>query len=165
LQLAPSDCIVSSLPPKGIPTRSNQQLPLVPSEAEPEKIIKKGKASLKSFYAATTSASGQLPDSTLDTPTVLSCKISLPSAKVSKKLDFEEFPIEYSSFETELKEENIDIFSSPDIEKCFSLDSFEDFSTLGLAAPLSVKTFAAKEVELHPLYRPCHLLPRINLIL
>jgi hypothetical protein len=88
-----------------------------------------------------------LPDSTLDTPVVLSSKISLPSAEVSKKLDFEEFPVEYSSFETELKEENIDIFSSPDIEKCFSLDSFEDFPTLGLATPLSVKTFAAKEVE------------------
>jgi hypothetical protein len=88
-----------------------------------------------------------LPDSTLDTPVVISSKLSLPSAEVSKKLDFEEFPVEYSSFETDLKEESIDIFSSPDIEKCFSLDSFEDFPTLGFATPLSVKNFAAKEVE------------------
>jgi hypothetical protein len=47
--------------------------------------------------------------------------------------------VEYSSFETELKEESIDIFSSPDIEKCFSLDSFEDFPTLGFSTPLFVK--------------------------
>jgi hypothetical protein len=85
-----------------------------------------------------------LPDSTLDTTTILSSKIPLSSAEVSKKIDFEEFPIEYSSFETEFKEENIDIFSSPDIEKCFSLDSFEDFPTLGFATPLSVKKFATK---------------------
>jgi hypothetical protein len=45
-----------------------------------------------------------------------------------------------------LKEENIDIFSSPDIEKCFNLDSFEDFPTLGFATPLYVKTLATKEV-------------------
>jgi hypothetical protein len=45
-----------------------------------------------------------------------------------------------------LKEENIDIFSPPDIEKFFSLDSFEYFPTLGFATPLSVKIFAAKEV-------------------
>ena len=85
---------------------------MVPPEADPEKIIKKGKDSKKGFSAATTSASGQLPDSTLDTPVVLSSNISLPSAEVSKKLDFEEFHVEHSSFETELKEENIDIFSS-----------------------------------------------------
>jgi hypothetical protein len=119
---------------------------LVPPEVDPENIIKKGKASNKGFSVATTSASGQLPDSTLDTPTILSSKLPLSSAEVSKKIDFEEFPVEYSTFETELKEENIDIFSSLDIEKCFSLDSFEDFPTLGFATPLSVKTLAAKEV-------------------
>jgi hypothetical protein len=47
--------------------RSNPQLPLVPFEADPEKMIKKGKSSQKCFFATATSASGQLPDSTLDT--------------------------------------------------------------------------------------------------
>jgi hypothetical protein len=55
-----------------------------------------------------------------------------------------------------LKEENIDIFSSPDIEKCFSLDSFEDFPTLGFATPLSVKNISAKEVGTSS---PSHTLP------
>jgi hypothetical protein len=146
LQPTPGESIVSTLAPKGRHTRLNPQLPLVPYEADLEKIIKKGKASLRGFSATTTSPSGQLPHSTLDTPVVLSSKISLPSVEVSKKLDFEEFHVEYSSFETELKEENIDIFSSPDIEKCFNLDNFEDFPTLDFATPLSVKTFVAKEV-------------------
>jgi hypothetical protein len=119
---------------------------LVPPEADPEKIIKKGKASKIGFSAATTSASGQLPDSTLDTPIVLSNNLPLSSTEVSKKIYFEEFLVEYSTFETEVKKENIDIFSFPDIEKSFSLDSFEYFPTLGFATPLSVKTFVSKEV-------------------
>jgi hypothetical protein len=65
-------------------------------------------------------------------------------------LDFEEFLVEYSSFETELKEENIEIFSSPDIEKCFSLDSFEYLPTSTFSTPLSVKTFSTKEVGTQP---------------
>jgi hypothetical protein len=146
LQTAPGDSIVSALEPKGRHTRPNPQLPLVPPEADPEKIIKKGKSSQKSFPVAATSASGQLSDSTLDTPVVLLSKIPLSSVEVSKKLDFEDFHVEYSSFETKLKEENIDIFSSPNIEKCFSLDSFEYFPTLSFATPLSIKTFATKEV-------------------
>jgi hypothetical protein len=94
LHTAPGDSIVSSLAPKGRHTRSNPQLPLVPPEVDLENIVKKGKASQKHFSVATTSASGQLPDSTLDTPAVLSSKLPLSSAEVSKKLDFEEFPIE-----------------------------------------------------------------------
>ena len=94
MYLAPSDSIDSSLAPKGIHTRSNPQLPLVPPEADLEKIIKKGKDSKKGFSASTTSASGQLLDSTLDTQVVLSSKLPLSSVEVSKKLDFEEFPVE-----------------------------------------------------------------------
>ena len=127
--------------------RSNPQLPLVPPEDDPEKIIKKGKASLKRFSVAATSSSGQLPDSTLDTPIILSSKLSLPSIEVSKKLDFEEFLVKYSCFETNLKEEIIDIISSLDIEKCFSLDSLENFPTLVFATPPPLKIFVAKEVE------------------
>jgi hypothetical protein len=156
LHPAPGESIVSTLAPKGRHTRSNPQLPLVPSEADPKKIIKKGKASLKKKIATATSVFGQLLDSTLDTPAILSSKLSLPSAEVSKKIDFEEFLVEYSSFETELKEENIDIISSPDIEKCFSLDSFGYFPTLGFATPLSVKNFVSKEVGTSS---PFHTLP------
>jgi hypothetical protein len=83
LHLAPGNSIDSSLVPKGRHTRSNPQLPLVPLEADPEKIIKKGKASQEIFSATATSASGQLHDSTLNTPIVLSSKLPLSSAEVS----------------------------------------------------------------------------------
>jgi hypothetical protein len=63
--------------------RSNPQLPLVPPEVNLEKIIKKGKDSQKKKSATATSASGQLHDSTLDTPVVLSSKLPLSSAEVS----------------------------------------------------------------------------------
>jgi hypothetical protein len=101
LHLAPDDSIDSSLAPKGRHTRSNPQLPLVPLEADPEKIIKKGKDSNFFFFSvATTSAYGQLHDSTLSTLVVLSSKLPLSFAELSKKLDFEVFPVEYSTFET-----------------------------------------------------------------
>ena len=47
--LAPEDSIDSSLAPKGKHMRSNPQLPLVPPEADPEKIIKKEKLLKKVF--------------------------------------------------------------------------------------------------------------------
>jgi hypothetical protein len=113
---------------------------LVPPEANPENINKKGKSSKKGFSVDTTSASGQLPDSTLDTPAILSSKLPLSSVEVSEMIDFEEFHVEYSTFETELKEENIDIFSSHDIEKCFSIDNFEDFPTLGFGTLMQTRS-------------------------
>jgi hypothetical protein len=58
LQIAPSDSIVLAMAPKGKHMISNSQLPLVPPKANPEKIIKNGKASQKRFSAAATSASG-----------------------------------------------------------------------------------------------------------
>ena len=57
IHLAPSDSIDSTLAPKGRHTRSNPQLPLVPPEADPEKIINKGKASHESFSVVARSAS------------------------------------------------------------------------------------------------------------
>jgi hypothetical protein len=90
--------------PKGRHTRSTPQLHLATPEDDPEKIIKKGKDSQESFYAIVSCTFGQLPDPFLNTPVVISSIPPLPSAKVSKNLDFENFPIEYSSFDLELKE-------------------------------------------------------------
>jgi hypothetical protein len=77
---------------------------LVPPKANPERIIKNGKSSKKGFPATTTSASGQLLDSTLDTPTILSSRLPLSSAEVSKNIEFELFHVEYSTIETQFKE-------------------------------------------------------------
>jgi hypothetical protein len=88
-----------------------------------------------------------LPDSTLNTPVLTSSNPSLPSAKVSKNIDFQKFPIEYSSFETDLKEESFEIISSLDIVKWYNLESLEEFPTLGFSTPHPVKISAAKEKE------------------
>jgi hypothetical protein len=133
--------------PKGNHTRSTPQLPLATPEVDPEKIIKKGKSSQESFAAAVSGTSGQLPDSFLNTPVVISSIPPLPSAEVSKNLDFENFLVEYSSFKPELKEENFEILASPDIVKWFRLESLEDFPTLGFATPPPIKIFVTKEEE------------------
>jgi hypothetical protein len=87
-----------------------------------------------------------LHDSILNTPVVISSIPPLPSAEVSKNLDFENFPIEYSSFDPELKEENFEILASPNIVKWFRLESLEDFPTLGFATP-PIKIYVSKEEE------------------
>jgi hypothetical protein len=156
LQLAPGDSIFSSLSPKGRHKRSNPQLPLVPPKADPEKISKKGKCSQEFFYVAATSSYGQLPDSTLNTPVLISSNPSLPTAEVSKNLDFQKFCIEYSSFETDLKEERFEIISSPDIVKWYSLESLEEFPTLGFSTPPPAKIYVSKEKETSS---PLHTLP------
>jgi hypothetical protein len=139
LQLAPGDSIVSVVAPKGRHTRSTPQLPLATPEADPEKIIKKGKSSQESFSVVVSGTSGQLPDSILNTPVAISSIPPLPSAEVSRNLDFESFPVEYSSFNPELKEENFEILASPDIVKWFRLESLEDFPTLGFSTPPPIK--------------------------
>jgi hypothetical protein len=76
---------------------------LVPPEADPQKVINKGKYSQENYFAATTSASSQFPDSSLNTLVVITSNPSLPFARISKNIDFQKFPIECSSFETNLK--------------------------------------------------------------
>jgi hypothetical protein len=117
---------------------------LVPPEAGPENIIKRGKASQESFSIVVTGTSGQFLDSSLNTPVVISINLPLPSTEVSKNLDFENFPVEYSSYDPELKEENFEILASPDIVKWFRLESLEYFPTLEFATPPPIKIFATK---------------------
>jgi hypothetical protein len=55
------------------------------------------------FSVAAPGTSSQFPNSILKTLVVISSNPPLPSAKISKNLDFENFPIEYS-FDHNLKE-------------------------------------------------------------
>jgi hypothetical protein len=83
--------------------RSTPHLPLETPEADPEKIIKKGKASQEGFSATVPGTSGHLHDSTFKTPVAISNSPLSPSAGVSRSLDFENFPIDYSSFSPKSK--------------------------------------------------------------
>jgi hypothetical protein len=91
---------------KGRHTRFTPHLPLTTLELDLENIIKKGKASQEGFSNTVPGTSGHLHDSTFKTPIAISNSPLLPSVEVSKSLDFEKFPIEYSSFSPKLKEEN-----------------------------------------------------------
>jgi hypothetical protein len=95
-QLAPGDSTVSVVAPKGRHTRSTPHLPLETPEADPENIIKKGKTSQEGFSAVVPGDSGNLHDSSFKTPVVVSNSPFIPSVGVSRSLDFEIFPVEYS---------------------------------------------------------------------
>jgi hypothetical protein len=86
-----------------------------------------------------------LSNSTLNTPILISSNPSLPFAEVSKNLYFQKIIIEYSSFETNLKEERFEILSSLDTVKWYSLENIDKFPTLGFATPPPVKTYSTKE--------------------
>jgi hypothetical protein len=147
LQLAPGDSIVSVVAPKGRHTRSTPHLPLETPEADPEKIIKKGKASQEGYSTILPGTPGLLHDSTFKTPVAISNSPLLPSAEVSKSLDFENFPVEYSSFSPKLKEENFETLASPDVVSWFRLENLEDFPTLGLPTPPPIKVVVTQEEE------------------
>jgi hypothetical protein len=107
--------------------RSTLQLPLATPEADPEKLIKKGKASQEIFVVVALGTYGHSSDSTFKTLVAISNPPILPSIEVSKSLDFENFPVEYSSFSPQVKAESFEDLVSPDIVKWFRLESLEDF--------------------------------------
>jgi hypothetical protein len=127
--------------------RSNPKLPLATPEVDPEKLIKKGKASQESFFSTILGTSGHLPSSILNTPNVISSNPPLPSVEVSNNFDFENFHVIYSSFEPELKEEKFEILASLDIGKWFRLESLEYFPTLGFSNPPPINIPVTKEEE------------------
>jgi len=133
--------------PKGRHTRSTPHIPLETPKADPEKIIKKGKASQEFFSTILPGTLGHLHDSTFKTPVAISNSPLLPSAEVSKSLDFENFPIEYSSFSPKLKKENFETLASPDVVSWFELENLEDFPTLGLPAPPPIEFVVTQEEE------------------
>jgi hypothetical protein len=134
--------------PKGRHTRSTPHLPLVAPEADPEKIIKKGKASQGASSSIFSGTVGNLPDSTFQTPVVVSSISKLPTVEASVNLKLGEFPVEYSSFSPQLKEEsleNFDVLASPEVVNWFRLESLEDFPLLGSPSPHSFKFVVTKE--------------------
>jgi hypothetical protein len=86
--------------------RYTPHLPLATPKDDPEKIIKKGKASQEGFLATIPGTFGHLHDSTFKTLVAISNPPLLPSVEVSEIVDFEIFPVEYSSFSPKLKEES-----------------------------------------------------------
>jgi hypothetical protein len=100
---------------KGRHTRYTPHLPLATPEADLENIIKKGKSSQEIFSVVVPGTTGNFPDSTFKTPVTVSSTPLLSSIEISRNLNLEYFPIEYSSFSPKLKEENFEVLASPNV--------------------------------------------------
>jgi hypothetical protein len=133
--------------PKGRHTRSTPHLPLATPEADPEKIIKKGKSSQEGFLTVVPGTTGHFPDSTFKTLVAISSTPLLPYVEISRNLNLEDFPVEYSSFSPKLKEESFEVISSLDVVSWFRLESLVDFPTLGSPSPPSLKIVVTKEED------------------
>jgi hypothetical protein len=127
--------------------RSTPHLPLATPEADPKKIIKKGKSSQEGFSTVVPGTTSYFPNSTFKRPVVVSSAPLLPSVEISRNLNLEDFPVEYSSFSPKLKEKSFESFkvlSSPDVVSWFRFESLEDFPTLGSPSPPSLKIVVRK---------------------
>jgi hypothetical protein len=127
--------------------RSTPHIPLATHEVDLENIIKKGKYSQEGFLAVVPGTTIYFPDSTFKTPVVVSSAPLLSSVEISRNLNLEYFPMEYSSFSPKLKEESLESFevlASPDVLRWFILESLEDFPTPGSPSPPSLKIVVTK---------------------
>jgi hypothetical protein len=91
---------------------------------------------------------GDLPESIFHTPVVFSHVSHLPITETPKKSELGDFPVEYSTFSPNLKEENLESFdflTSPKIVKWFRLESLEYSPLLGSPYPHSFKFHVTKE--------------------
>jgi hypothetical protein len=72
--------------------RSHPQLPLTTPEADPEKIIRKGKTPQEGTSASEPGDSGNFHNLPSETPVTVSVSPVIPSAGVSRTLNFGSFP-------------------------------------------------------------------------
>jgi hypothetical protein len=144
---APGDSTVSVVAPKGRHTRSTPHLPLTTPEADPKKIIKKGKASQEGLSVVVPGDSGNLHDSSFKTLVVVSNSPFLSSVGVSRSLNFGSFLAELPHSSLELEGESFETPVSLDIVKWFRPRNLEDFSTSGFPTPPPIKVVVSKEGE------------------
>jgi hypothetical protein len=95
--------------------RSTPLLPLATPKADPDKIMNKGKSSQEEFSSFVLGTTSYFPDSIFKTLVVASSAPLSSSVKISRNLNFEDLPVEYSTFSPKLKEECFEVLSSPDV--------------------------------------------------
>jgi len=126
--------------------RSTPQFPLETPEDDPENIIKKGNTSQEGLSTVVLGASDNLQTPSFKTLISPSNSPFLPSAAISRSLNFGSFAIEFSPSIYHL-EEIFDTHVSPDILKWFRPRSLENFPTLGFPTPPPIKVVVSKEGE------------------
>jgi hypothetical protein len=122
------DSTVSLLDPKDRHTRSTSLLPLATSEANPEKIIRKGKTTQKGTSIVVPSFSDNLHNPSLQTPIAISDSPIIKTAGVSRNLSFGSFPADFSPPILGLEGESFDNPFSPEVvkwkERALTLEDF-----------------------------------------
>jgi hypothetical protein len=100
---------------RGIHTRSHPQLPLVTPEADPEKIIRKGKALEEGGSTVELGIFDSSHDPLLETPVVASQFPIRPLVVFSRLLNFGSVPVEFSPPDIGLEGERFVTPISPDV--------------------------------------------------
>jgi hypothetical protein len=131
---------------RGRHTRSTPQLPLATPEADPEKIIRKGKA----LHEGTSTVELGVSDDfhyPIETPISIFQHFFIPSFGVSLTSNFGSVPIEFSSLGIVLEGETIITPLSPEVVPWFRPSASEDFPTPGFTTPPPVRVTDLMERE------------------
>jgi hypothetical protein len=116
-------------------TRSTPQLPLATPEADPEKIVRKGKALREGTSTVEPGISDNFHCPSLETPISASHSPVIPSVGVSRTLNFGSVPVEFSPPGLGLEGETLVTPLSPEIVPWFRPSASEDFPTPGFTTP------------------------------
>jgi hypothetical protein len=124
---------------RGRHTRSTPQLSLAPPEADPEKIIRKGKSSGGGTSTAKPGIYDDFHDF-IETPTPSSHPIYLPSVGLSCSLNFGTVPNGFSPPHLELVGDTLVTPLSPKVVPWFIPNTSEYFPTPGFTTPSPITT-------------------------
>jgi hypothetical protein len=127
-------------------TRSTPQLPLATPEADPEKIIRKGKA----FHEGTSTIELGISDDfhyPIGTPISIFQPSLIPSIGFSRTLNFGSVPVEFSPPGLGLEGETIVTPLSPEVVPWVRYSASEDFPTPGFTTPPLVRVTDLVERE------------------
>jgi hypothetical protein len=124
---------------RGRHTRYTPQLLLAPPEADPEKIIRKGKSSRGGTSTTKPSISNDFHDF-IETPTPSSHPVYLPSVGVSRSLNFGSVHAEFPPPSLKLVGETLVTPLSPEVVPWSRTSVSEYFPTLGFTTPSPITT-------------------------
>ena len=141
---------------RGRHTRSTSQLPLATPEVDPEKIIKKGKAHREGASTIEPCISDNFPSPSLEAPFFASHFPVIPSAGVSRTLNFRSVPVEFSPPSLGLEGEILVTPLSPEVVPWFILSTSENFPTMGFTTPPPITTTIEERETFVPLSPKVH---------
>jgi hypothetical protein len=132
---------------RGRHTRSTPQFPLMTPEADPEKIIRKGKAFRGEASTTEPGISDNFPSLSVETPFSAPHSPIIPSVGVSRTLNFGSVPVEFSPPGLGLEGEILVTPLSPEVVPWPRPRTTEDFPTPVFITPPPITVAATAERE------------------